>query len=178
MHTYASTRVEKNHKTEDGRLLTQSLKNTDLMTASHGRRKLEDMTLSNLKISGSYLHGRFDNGFWFRDLEVDGGKSAGVLDYTGYDGHDTPIDGCSFGDRKIISLPGKVALNYENLFDIEQCVPGYTVPPERGDTITRHPFPFPLNVVLPVCDREYRNVYEVQTMVRVTDLREILAEKL
>jgi predicted nucleotidyltransferase component of viral defense system len=34
------------------------------------------------------------------------------------------------------------------------------------------------NVVLPACDREYRNVYGVQTMVRVMDLREILAEKL
>lgn len=34
------------------------------------------------------------------------------------------------------------------------------------------------NVVLPTRDREYRNVYGVQTMVRVMDLREILAEKL
>jgi predicted nucleotidyltransferase component of viral defense system len=34
------------------------------------------------------------------------------------------------------------------------------------------------NVVLPARDREYRNVYGVQTMVRVMDLREILAEKL
>jgi predicted nucleotidyltransferase component of viral defense system len=33
-------------------------------------------------------------------------------------------------------------------------------------------------VVLPARDREYRNVYGVQTMVRVMDLREILAEKL
>jgi len=34
------------------------------------------------------------------------------------------------------------------------------------------------NVVLPACEREYKNVYGVQTMVRVMDLREILAEKL
>jgi len=34
------------------------------------------------------------------------------------------------------------------------------------------------NVVLAARDREYRNVYGVQTMVRVMDLREILAEKL
>ncbi len=34
------------------------------------------------------------------------------------------------------------------------------------------------NVVLPACDREYRNVYGVRTMVSVMDLREILAEKL
>jgi predicted nucleotidyltransferase component of viral defense system len=34
------------------------------------------------------------------------------------------------------------------------------------------------NVVLPACEREYRNVYGVQTIVRVMDLREILAEKL
>ena len=34
------------------------------------------------------------------------------------------------------------------------------------------------NVVLPARDMEYRNVYGVQTMVRVMDLREILAEKL
>jgi predicted nucleotidyltransferase component of viral defense system len=34
------------------------------------------------------------------------------------------------------------------------------------------------NVVLPACDTEYRNVYGVQTMVRVMDLREILAEKI
>lgn len=33
------------------------------------------------------------------------------------------------------------------------------------------------NVVLPACDREYKNVYGVQTLVRVMDLREILSEK-
>ena len=34
------------------------------------------------------------------------------------------------------------------------------------------------NVVLPACEREYRNVYGVQATVRVMDLREILAEKI
>jgi predicted nucleotidyltransferase component of viral defense system len=34
------------------------------------------------------------------------------------------------------------------------------------------------NVVLPANDRAYRNIYGVQTMVRIMDLREILAEKL
>lgn len=34
------------------------------------------------------------------------------------------------------------------------------------------------NVVLPACEKEYRNVYGVQAMVKVMDLREILAEKL
>jgi predicted nucleotidyltransferase component of viral defense system len=34
------------------------------------------------------------------------------------------------------------------------------------------------NVVLPACDREYRNVYGVSAKVRVMDLREILAEKI
>ncbi len=34
------------------------------------------------------------------------------------------------------------------------------------------------NVVLPALDREYRNIYGVLTMVRIMDLREILAEKI
>ena len=34
------------------------------------------------------------------------------------------------------------------------------------------------NVALPASDREYRNIYGVQTTVRVMDLREILAEKI
>jgi len=34
------------------------------------------------------------------------------------------------------------------------------------------------NVALPACEREYRNAYGVQAMVRVMDLREILAEKI
>ncbi len=34
------------------------------------------------------------------------------------------------------------------------------------------------NVVLPACDRDYRNVYGVKTRVRIMDLREILAEKI
>ncbi len=34
------------------------------------------------------------------------------------------------------------------------------------------------NVVLPACEKEYRNAYGVQTTVRVMDLREILAEKI
>lgn len=34
------------------------------------------------------------------------------------------------------------------------------------------------NVVLPACDREFQNVYGVSAMVRVMDLREILAEKI
>jgi len=33
-------------------------------------------------------------------------------------------------------------------------------------------------VVLPVCEKEYRNAYGVQAIVRVMDLREILAEKI
>lgn len=34
------------------------------------------------------------------------------------------------------------------------------------------------NVVLPACDKEYQNAYGVQAIVRVMDLREILAEKI
>lgn len=34
------------------------------------------------------------------------------------------------------------------------------------------------NVVLPACEKEYRNAYGVQAIVRVMDLREILAEKI
>jgi len=34
------------------------------------------------------------------------------------------------------------------------------------------------NVMLPACEKEYQNAYGVQAMVRVMDLREILAEKI
>ena len=34
------------------------------------------------------------------------------------------------------------------------------------------------NVVLSACDKEYRNVYGVQAVTRIMDLREILAEKI
>lgn len=34
------------------------------------------------------------------------------------------------------------------------------------------------NVMLPACEKEYKNAYGVQAMVRVMDLREILAEKI
>ena len=122
---YGTIRVDKHLKTADGRIISELLKNNGIMKAVRGKRTLEDMTLANMKISGMFSHGRIDDGLWFSGLVVDGSNSAGALDYNSYNGHYTPEDGCSFGDCKIGSRPGKTALDYDNsvftstnLFDV------------------------------------------------------------
>lgn len=100
----------------DGKTFERELRTAGEMQVFPRKRKLSGLTIADVKLSGQFIQGAFNDGLFIDDLEVDNKPSKGLLDYNNFVGYYRTKRGARFGEEAIgSSLPASnIFINYDN----------------------------------------------------------------